>query len=132
SYVNAFTTDSLATSVSVPLIRREIQRICPAGCDKVLYFEDGHKGAQSSYALAIQAEQASGLLTNVTTTTDPNAFKTSLDSPNTWSLIVYAHQMTDQPEPYDDLLKSKACAGSRLIATDTRTDVGSAGAASVI
>ncbi|HXU84047.1 MAG TPA: vWA domain-containing protein, partial [Polyangia bacterium] len=99
TYVNGFTTDSLPTSTSVPLVRRQIQRICPVGCDKVLYYEDGHLGAQSSYALAVQAEQQSGLLTNVTTTTDANDFKSKLESPNSWNLIVYAHQMTDQVEP---------------------------------
>ncbi len=119
-YVNGFTTDALPPSVGIPTVRRQIQRICPSGCDTVLYYEDGHLGSESSYASAVAAEEESGLLTSVTRTADAAEFQNQLAS-GTWSLIVYAHQMSDQPEPYDGLLAGRLCSTfQNAIVTETR------------
>jgi hypothetical protein len=116
---NGFTTDSLPLDVSVPLVRRQIQRICPDGCSAVLYFEDGHLGPKSSYSDALEAEQASGLLSSVTIAADPNDFLNKLVS-QSWQLIVYAHQMSDQPEPYDARLARLLCDSQPAVVTETR------------
>jgi outer membrane protein assembly factor BamB len=129
SYVNGFTTDSLPTTTGVSLVRRQIQRLCPDGCDTILYFEDGRLGAASSYDLALTAEEQAGLIAPRVTATDANDFKTKLESAS-WDLIVYAHQMSLQAdEPYDSALVETLCgSGSELltqraIVTDTRDGV---------
>lgn len=138
SYVNGFTTDSLATSASVPLVRREIQRICPDGCATALYFEDGHNGPDSSYELALAAEGPSGtgLIGTVVATTDPNnpgvmspdVFKQKLETEQ-FDLIVYAHQMSQSAEVFDTALGNVICGqqtnvlSQRAIVTDTRTSL---------
>ena len=120
SYVNGFTTDALPNDVAVSMVRKQIQRICPDGCASVLYFEDGHLGTRSAYEDALAAEQASGLLPSVTRATDANDFNTRLDA-QTWSLVVYAHQLTEGPEPYDQKFVNEVClSGQRVILTDTR------------
>lgn len=119
SYVNGFTTDALDPQEGEQLVRRQLQRLCPLGCESVLYFEDGQRGPQSSYAAALAAEQASGLLESVTVASDAADFDAKLRA-SQYSVIVYAHQMTEQVEPYDALLASRLCNGQRAIVTDTR------------
>jgi Ca2+-binding RTX toxin-like protein len=122
-YVNPFTTDALAPAVGTAMVRDELHRLCPDGCAGVLYFEDGKKGASSSYQTAVAAEEAAGLLTNVTRVTTGAALKTALESGSVFSLIVYAHQLSDVAEPYDDLLQARLCAPGPtqpVIFTDTR------------
>lgn len=121
SYVNGFTTDSLPSDVSLPLVRKQIQRICPTGCASVLYFEDGRRGAQSSYEDALAAERATGLVGSLTTATDANDFNAKLTSGTAWNLIVYAHQMSENAEPYDLTLLGDVCGGFQpIIVTETR------------
>jgi hypothetical protein len=121
TYVNGFTTDSLPADVSVPLVRREIQRVCPQGCAQVLYFEDGHLGASSSYDTALAAEVASGLIGSRTTAANATDFSVKLAG-GPWDLVVYAHQLTQAAEPYDMQLQGLICGtGQRIILTDTRT-----------
>jgi hypothetical protein len=119
SYANGFTTDALPPEVAVPLVRQQLQRLCVDGCSSVLYFEDGHLGPASSYEAALAAELEAGLLGSVTTASSPADFNDRLQS-ETWNLVVYAHQLSDQPEPYDALLSSKICAGQRALVTETR------------
>ena len=121
SYVNGFTTDALPSGESVPLVRSQIQRLCPNGCATVLYFEDGHRGPRSSYADALAAEVATGLIGSLTTATSPTDFDTRLAITNPWSLVVYAHQMTEGPEAYDSSLTGRVCGGFQTaIITETR------------
>jgi hypothetical protein len=125
AYVNGFTTDSLPIAVATPLVRREIQRVCPDGCASVLYFEDETRGAQSSYEDALAAEQQAGLLGSVTRATDANDLNAKLAA-QTWDLIVYAHQSNDHletDEPYDTALKTALCGEQRSIVTETRTTI---------
>lgn len=131
-YVNGFTTDSLPAAVGTALVRRQIQRLCPDGCANVLYFEDGRLGAASSYEAAIAAEVASGLLGTVTVASSPADLHAKLAATPVFNLLVYAHQMTDQPEPYDQTLVRRLCSFQPAIVTDTRTDAGSQNAASLI
>jgi hypothetical protein len=121
SYVNGFTTDSLPPDVAVPLVRKQIQRICVTGCDSVLYFEDGRLGPRSSYEDALAAELATGLIGTIVRATDATDFHSKLNSIGRWPLVVYAHQMSDAPEPYDsDLLGDVCGGGQRAIVTETR------------
>ena len=109
SYVNGFTTDALDMAVAVPMVRREIQRLCPEGCQDVVYYEDGHLGPESSYELALGEEVDSGLLTSLTTAMDAEDFASLLEG-QSWDLVVYAHQMTQGDiAPYDSQLSSLVC-----------------------
>ncbi len=121
SYVNGFTTDALAPDVAVPMVRKQIQRICPTGCDSVLYFEDGRLGPRSSYEDALAAELATGLIGSVVRATDASDFHAKLNSVPVWPLVVYAHQMTEGDEPYDLDFLGDVCGGrQRAIVTETR------------
>lgn len=124
AYVNGFTTDSFVkTDDGVALVRRQIQRLCPDGCTNVLYFEDGRRGPDSVYELALRKEVASGLIRPFVTASDPAAFAQRLDG--NWDLIVYAHQRGGEDrEPYDSILVGKLCQGQRAIITENRRDLG--------
>jgi MYXO-CTERM domain-containing protein len=130
--VNSFTTDSLPEAVGVTTVRRELHRMCPQqGCSSVLYFEDGFLGASSSYEAALDAEQATGFIGSVTRAVDANDFDVQLQA-GPWSLIVYAHQLTDTPEPYDQRLQQIVCGNETgapsvpIILTDTRVNLSAA------
>lgn len=118
-FVNGFTTDCFVdVQKGTAMIRRQIQRLCPDGCDNVLYFEDGKLGQQSVYEDALKVEQTSGLLKTVKQTNNANDFAMLLRQK--WDLIVYAHQMDEKEEPYDQILARLVCNGQRAILTDTR------------
>jgi hypothetical protein len=118
AFVNGFTTDSFARpDEGVALVRREIQRLCPDGCKRVLYFEDKTLG-DSAYRKALSVEASNGLLGAVTAT-DKGAELARLLRRD-WDLLVYAHQEGEAPEPYDGQLAEKLCGGQRAILTDTR------------
>lgn len=119
-YVNGFAPDALAgadAAAGVTLVRRQIQRLCPEGCARVLYYEAGRLGT-SAYRSAIDREIATGLLGAATTAADAAAFTTQLGA--TWDLIVYSRMGAAAAEPYDSLLASKICQGQRAILTDPR------------
>ncbi len=120
-FVNGFTTDAFADvrGEGVPIVRREIQRLCPAGCPRTLYFENGRRGPESAYELALAEEAASGLLGGVTRATDATKFAVLLDS-DSWDLVVYAQHAGVGPQPYDELLAARLCGGQRAVLTDTR------------
>jgi hypothetical protein len=124
TFVNGFATDAVAdVKGGVSLVRREIQRLCPEGCKRVLYYEDKTLGT-SVYEGAIQAELATGLLADVSRTRDAAELARLLR--REWDLVVYAHQGSDGPEPYDGQLAERICGGQRAILTDTRRDAASA------
>ncbi len=118
AFVNGFASDAFADPpAGVALVRREIQRLCPEGCKRVLYFEDKTLGT-SVYDKAIQIEVASGLLGAVTRTRRADELARLLR--REWDLLVYAHQAGEAPEPYDGQLAERLCGGQRAILTDTR------------
>ena len=112
---NGFASDAFADpSAGVALVRREIQRLCPDGCKRVLYFEDKTLGS-SVYEKAIQAELDTGLLGAVSRAA--NAADLTRQLRRAWDLLVYAHQGGDGPEPYDGQLAERICGGQRAILT---------------
>jgi hypothetical protein len=121
-YVNGFVTDAFADpKEGTALIRREIHRLCPQGCKKILYYEFGRKTPQSVYRDALQAEKQAGLLGTITTANTDAQFTRAL-GPNRWDLIVYAQMGKDVHRPYDALLRRVICANQRAIITDTRRE----------
>jgi len=118
--VNGFTPDSFVDpDAGELLVRRQIHRLCPDGCKRVVYFESKRRGPDSVYERAVKAEQAAGLLGSVKTITDSNDFAQALTSVR-WDLIVYARMGDDNAEPYDQRLASLLCERQRAIITDTR------------
>src|SRR5690606_38880011 len=65
--VNGFTSNAFVNSNdAVSVVRRQLQHLCPEGCNSALYFEDGRMGSEPSvYAAALSAEQGAGLITSV-------------------------------------------------------------------
>lgn len=119
-YVNGFTPDGFAvTSEGVTLVRREIQRLCPDGCRRVLFYEQDRLGPESVYELALAGERRAGLLGGIRRAGKPADFASQLRGQR-WDLIVYARMGADRPEPYDQDLSRYVCAGGRAIITDTR------------
>jgi hypothetical protein len=120
-YVNGFVTDAFASpKEGTVLVRREIHRLCPQGCKRVLYYEQGRLSPQSVYQNALQLEKQAGLVGTVTTVALDPKF-TPLLTPNKWDLIVYAQMGKDLRRTYDAPLSRLLCAGQRAIITDTRT-----------
>lgn len=120
-YVNGFVTDAFASpKEGIALVRREIHRLCPDGCKRVLYYEQGRLSANSVYKDALQLEKQKGLVGTVATVTVDPKFATSL-TPNQWDLIVYAQMGQDTRRTYDAPLSRLLCGGQRAIITDTRT-----------
>ena len=118
AFVNGFAPDAFADlRDGVTLVRREIQRLCPDGCSRVLFFESGLRG-KSAYAEAVAREREAGLLGAVNVVTSANDFQAALA--NSWDLIVYAYMGKDAAQPYDGALAQRICRGDRAILTDTR------------
>ena len=119
-YVNGFTPDGFASlEDGITIVRRQIQRLCPDGCKRTLYFEEGRIGSHSAYESALEVELNSALLGSVIRAKDANEFTAKLRGER-WDLIVYARMGKDQPEPYDKLLTDVLCKDQRAIVTDTR------------
>jgi hypothetical protein len=69
-YVNGFVTDAFATpKQGTALVRREIHRLCPQGCKRVLYYESGRRTPQSVYEDALKDERQDGLIGGVVSET---------------------------------------------------------------
>ncbi|HVF60137.1 MAG TPA: VWA domain-containing protein [Thermoanaerobaculia bacterium] len=119
-YVNGFTPDAFADAAAgVTLVRRQIQRLCPDGCRRVLYFEKERRGPVSVYEGALKAEAATGLVGAVEAPADADAFAQALAT-DRWDLLVYARMGSEGPEPYDQRLASALCRGRRAIVSETR------------
>lgn len=119
--VNGFASDVFADfEQGVLLVRDEIHRLCPTGCERTLYFEDETLG-DSAYRKALAIEQDAGLLGEVEEIRDADELADRLGQE--WDLLVYAHQGPVRPEPYDEVLAERLCAGLRAIITDTRGDL---------
>jgi von Willebrand factor type A domain len=123
-YVNGFTPDSFATPPEgTALVRDEIHRLCPDTCKRVLVFELGRRGPVSAYERAVAEEKASGLLGQVTSLSDPRAFRRALERER-WDLVVYAYMGPEAAQPYDERLAGLVCQEQRAILTDVRRDRG--------
>lgn len=118
TFVNGFASDSFRDfEAGVGLVRRQIQRLCPDRCRRVLYFEDVTRG-DSAYRKALAIEQDAGLLGRVERARDASELARLLR--DDWDLLVYAHQGPAATEPYDDLLARRLCDDLPAIVTDTR------------
>jgi hypothetical protein len=119
-YVNGFVTDAFADpKAGTALVRREIHRLCPDGCKRVLYYESGRRSPISVYRDAVQLDKQAGLLGSVTAVALDPKFAQAL-APNKWDLIVYAQMGPDAKRVYDAMLGRLICGGQRIIITDTR------------
>ena len=124
SFVNGFATDSFVSPrEGIELVRTQIQRLCPNGCKRVLYFEDETLG-ESAYRGALDLESAAGLLGAIEVAADAGELAKRLRED--WDLLVYAHQGPGGSEPYDGLLTERLCGGLPAILTDTRGDTAAA------
>ena len=119
-FVNGFTTDAFAAPKDgTTLVRREIHRLCPDGCKRVLYYENGRRSPQSAYRDALKLEQQAGLVASIITAPTDVKLAQAL-APNRWDLIVFAEMGPDTRHPYDDMLARLLCGGQKAIITDTR------------
>ena len=124
--VNGFTSDAFVDhDAGVALIRRQLHRLCPEGCDSVLYYEDGRaSSADSVYEDALAAEQETGLITDVDSydAVTVDGFDAALDLIDSYDLLIYIRQLpgTDL-EIYDSTLGSVLCSSdAKAIITDMR------------
>jgi hypothetical protein len=130
SYVNGFTPSAFAEyDQGVRIVTRQLTRLCPDGCQRVLYFEDGpgtlsHAHA-TVYGQALVDALARGFLGAVKRAGTPEDFAAALREGN-YDLIVYASSYAKGNQPYDGALSERLCAdqGARAIITDTRTSQG--------
>lgn len=119
-FVNGFASDVFPRHADgIRIVRRQIQRLCPDGCRRVLFFEKGRVGGASAYRDAVKLEEQAGLLGDVTAATDAGEL-TDLLAGRRWDLIVYSRMGRDAREPYDDALAQLLCRGQRAVVTDTR------------
>jgi hypothetical protein len=118
-YVNGFTTDAFANlKQGTVLIRREIHRLCPQGCESVLYYEHGRRTPQSVYRDALDLDRLGGALQAVDVATTNAEFTKALGKK--WDLIVYGEMGQDVALPSDQLLARLLCGSQRAIITDVR------------
>lgn len=121
-FYNGFAPDAFARPEDgVTIVRREIHRLCPEGCKRVLLFESGVDPDRSAYRAAVEKELATGLLGAVERVDDPVGFARRLDDP--WDLIVYA-ATKGGPQRYDARLTDRLCRGQRALVTDLRESAG--------
>lgn len=119
-YLNGFTPDGFANiKEGTALVRREIHRLCPQGCKRVLHYEGSRRFPQSAYADALKLERQAGAVSVITDAATDVQFAKLL-APGKWDLIVFAEMGKDVQHPYDALLARLLCAGQRIIITDTR------------
>lgn len=122
-FVNGFPPDSYALpDQGLTVTRRQLQRLCPDGCRRALYFEQGRVGPRSAFEEALEAERAAGLIEVVKRVDNPSDFASVLGE--TWDVIVYAHAGPDRPEPYDGQLAELLCGRQRALIADLRIDAG--------
>jgi hypothetical protein len=100
------------------LVRRQIQRLCPDGCERVLHYEHGFTG-DSSYTIALEQEAEAGLLGHLERVDDP-AGLADLLSAGEWDLLVFAHGGDDIKHPFDEPLARLLCARQRAVLSDNR------------
>ena len=113
-------TDAFANpKEGTALVRREIHRLCPQGCKRVLYYEQGRRTPQSVYLDALNADKHAGSIGAITTAATDPLFARAL-KPGAWDLIVYAQMGKDARRTYDPILSRLLCQGQRAIITDTR------------
>jgi len=118
-FYNGFAPDSFAKlPQGVQVIRREIQRLCPDGCQDVLLYESGVDPDRSAYRAAVKVEVETGLLGAVAEVGNSGDFRDLLED-RRWDLLVYAVS-SGGPEAFDDPLTRLLCAGQRAIVSDLR------------
>ncbi|XIA62102.1 VWA domain-containing protein [Bradyrhizobium sp. TZ2] len=119
TFVNGFSPKGFVDlDAGAALVRRQIHRLCPDGCKRVLYFEDTGAG-NSAYELALKLDGAAGLLGDVEQARNASAFAAALERGG-WDLVVHAQTGDDVRHEYDNLLASSLCGGQRAIVSDSR------------
>ena len=107
-FTHGFATDAFVLlEEGVDLVREEIHRLCPTGCESVLYFEDGSATGTSAYAAALERELAAGTINLLEQSFSPEQFNDRLLGD--WELIVFARQIDPTAQIYDDRLLKKLC-----------------------
>jgi hypothetical protein len=122
AYVNGFAPDAFADpDEGTALVRREIHRLCPEGCKRVLLFESALlRSGASAYRAAVKAEKDAGLLGSVDAANDDDALAKALRA-GRFDLVVYAQMdATERRYAYDDPLAGYLCQGGRAILSDAR------------
>jgi len=116
-FTHGFVTDAYANmEEGIALVRNEIHRLCPEGCNKVLYYEDGSCTGQSAYREALNRELISGTFNSVQTANTAREFSDLLAT--VWDLIVFARQIDPTQQPFDQALADKLCQGQKALITD--------------
>jgi hypothetical protein len=130
SYVNGFTPAAFETyDQGVRIVTRELTRLCPNGCKRVLYFEDSPRTLSHAHATvygqALVDALARGFLGAVDRIGKPEAFAEALRRGD-YDLIVYASSYTKDDQPYDGILSERLCSeqGISAIVSDTRNTQG--------
>ncbi len=130
SYVNGFTPSAFADyDQGVRIVTRELTRLCPDGCKRVLYYEDGpgtlaHAHA-TVYGQALVDALGRGFLGDVRRVGKPEDLALELGR-GEYDLIVYASSYAKGDQPYDGALAEQLCSaqGPRAIITETRLTQG--------
>jgi hypothetical protein len=119
SFVNGFSPRAFSVAgEGVDLVRRQIHRLCPDGCKRVLQYENGF-GGDSIYERALKLELDAGLIGVVERADGPEKFAELLRGGD-WDLVVSAQGGDDRALPSDPMLERHLCSGRRAIVSDAR------------
>ena len=129
-FANGFTGDAFVDpDQGIELVRRQLRELCPAGCDRVLYFEDemamgpgmSFEDHNSVYAQALFYEVPFGTVGEVLRVRDPRDYAQFLRRGG-FDLIVHASKVGREAEPFDEILSGLLCDpdGPPAIVSDNR------------
>ena len=123
SFLNGFAPDAFDDEeAGIDLVRAEIQRLCPDGCRRVLFYEEGLRGPRSVYAEALRRERAAGVVASVQPVDRASRLAAALR--DRWDLVVYARMGDDRRDPHDPEIFDRLCGAPRVIASDLRPQAG--------
>ena len=119
-FVDGFAPTAFARlAEGTQIVREQIHRLCPQGCKRALYYEEGVPAGDSAYEAALKIEHARRLVADVDRVRDETRLGAALDRQD-WDLIVYARGGADVALPSDQLLARRLCDGARAIISDSR------------
>ena len=119
NFVNGFSPAAFVDiEDGTTLARQLIHKLCPDGCKRVLYYENGFD-TDSAYARALKRELNAGSIADLTDTADPDKYADALQSRD-WDLVVHAQGGDDRPYNFDPFLAKYLCGGGRAIISDAR------------
>ena len=109
SFLNGFTSDAFGDRpLGIAIVRREIQRLCPERCRRVLYHESATATGASVYEQALKREVEAGTIGAVVRAASARDFASRLPR-DRYDLVVYANQKYAGPQPYDAALRRGLC-----------------------